>query len=378
MIKKYRIVYLITDLNIGGAEKSLYQLVTHLNRDKFSPIVYSLSGGSKIAEKLRTKDIEVVCLGAKSKIDITVLLKLVRLLKKQKPNILHTYLFHANFIGRIAGRTAGVPLIISSVRTMEKQKWHHVYLNMLTCWMVDKETCVSRDVGRFVRKYAKVPYRKLTTIYNGIDLKDIHIAKNADEKKGELSINQFSHIIGTVGHLTTAKGIVYLLKAFKLVLKDFPGACLLIIGNGPDEKKLKKLALELDIKASVQFLGFREDALEIINTMDVFVLPSLWEGMPNVVLEAYALGKPVVSTKVGGANEIIIDGKTGFLVSPGNWQSFAQSVTKLLKNPDIRKEFGIKGKEFISINFSLDRMVKDTERLYEDLITKNRVDTTNL
>ncbi len=368
MIKRCRIVYLITDLDVGGAENSLYQLVTHLDTKKFSPIVYSLSCEGKIADKLRNKGIEVVCLGAKNKFDITVFFKLIKLLNRQKPHILHTYLFHANFLGRIAGRIAGVPIIISSVRTMEKQKWHHVYLDMLTCWMVDKEVCVSKDVEGFVRKYAKVPAHKLITIYNGIDFKDISIAKNIEDKKKELSINQFNPIIGTVGHLTVAKGVVYLLKAFQLVLEDFPNACLLVVGDGPQEKELKKSALELNIVPSVKFLGFREDAIDIMNVMDVFVLPSLWEGMPNVVLEAYALGKPVVSTRVGGTEEIIKDGETGFLVSPKDWRNLAKCIKSLIKDTEMKERFGFKGKEFVSKNFSLEKMVKATEKLYEKLI----------
>jgi glycosyltransferase involved in cell wall biosynthesis len=370
MIKICRIVYLITELNVGGAENSLYQLVTHLNPKKFSPIVCSLSGEGKIGEKLKAKGIEVVCLGAKNKCDIAIFFKLIKFLRAQKPHILHTYLFHANFIGRIAGRVAGVPIVISSVRTMEKQKWHHVYLDMFTCWMVDKEICVSKDVEKFTGKYARVPAPKLITIYNGIDFSGLHPTKNAEDKKEELSIRRFSPIIGTVGHLTVAKGVDYLLKAFKLVLADFPNACLLIVGSGEQEKKLKILAEDLNILTSVKFLGFREDNIDIINTMDVFVLPSLWEGMPNVILEAYALGKPVVSTRVGGSAEIIKNGKTGFLVPTRDEKSLANSIRLLLKNTNMRQEFGNRGKEFISKNFSLDRMVKDTEKLYEELIRK--------
>ncbi len=239
---------------------------------------------------------------------------------------------------------------------------------MLTCWMVDKEVCVSKDVERFVRKYARVPTRKLTTIYNGIDFKDLCVTKNAEDKKKELSINQFSPIIGTVGHLTVAKGVFYLLKAFKLVLEDFPNACLLVVGDGSQEKKLKKLTLALNITSSVKFLGFREDAIDIMNIMDVFVLPSLWEGLPLTILEAQALGKPVVATRVSGSKEIIKDGETGFLVSPRDWRSLAHSIKLLLKTSKTREEFGNRGKEFVNRNFSLEKMVKDTERLYEELI----------
>lgn len=372
MNKACRIVYLITDLDIGGAENSLYQLVTNLDQKKFSPTVYSLTGEGKIAEKLRANGVEVVCLGAKNKFDITVFFKLIKLLHHKKPHILHTYLFHANFIGRIAGWMSNIPIIISSVRVAEKERIHHLCLDMLTQWMVDKEVCVSREVEKFVRKRAKISPSKLITIYNGIDLSCFHSLQDEEKskKRQELSIPEFNPVIGTIARLTTQKGLAYLLKAFQLILKSSPDCCLLIVGKGPQKQKLEKLSEKLGITSSVKFLGFREDAIEIINIMDVFILPSLWEGMPNVILEAYALGKPVVSTLVGGANEIIKDNETGFLVPPRDWRSLACSIKLLLKNPKMREEFGNKGKEFVNKSFSLDKMIKDTGKLYEELISE--------
>ncbi|MDD5454220.1 MAG: glycosyltransferase [Candidatus Ratteibacteria bacterium] len=370
MIKACRIVYLITELDVGGAENSLYQLVTHLNPQKFSPVVCSLDGKGKIAEKLRDRGIEVACLGAKSKFDITVFLKLIKFLKRQRPQILHTYLFHANFLGRIAGWICNVPIIISSVRVMEKEKAHHLYLDMFTQWMVDKEICVSKEVEKFMIKSAHISPSKLTTIYNGINTSDFLSLNDEgkNKKKGELSISGFNPVIGTIARLTTQKGIRYLLEAFRIILKDFPNCCLLIVGQGPRERELKTLSGELGISSNVKFLGFREDAAEIIDLMDVFVLPSLWEGMPNVVLEAYALGKPVVATGVGGTREIIKDGETGFLISSCDWKHLAQYVKLLIENPQMRGEFGARGREFVNNNFSLDKMIKDTETLYEELI----------
>lgn len=369
MIKVCRIVYLITDLDIGGAENSLYQLVTHLNRKKFSPIVCSLSGEGKIAEKLRDKGIEVVCLGAKNKFDITIFFKLVKLLHRKKPHILHTYLFHANFVGRIAGWISRTPIIISSVRVAEEERPHHLYLDMLTQWMVDKEVCVSKEVEKFMRKKAKVSTSKLITIYNGINPSDFHLLNNKEKnkKREELSISGFNLVIGTIARLTTQKGIQYLLEAFKIVLKDFPRCCLLIVGEGFQKKSLERLVEKLGIISSVKFLGFREDAKEIINIMDVFVVSSLWEGMPNVMLEACALSKSVVATRVAGSKEIIKDGQTGFLVPPRDCKSLARSIKLLLHDPKTREEFGNRGKEFVNNNFSLDRMVKATEKVYEEL-----------
>ncbi|MCK4905796.1 glycosyltransferase [bacterium] len=372
MIKICRIAYLITELNIGGAENSLYQLVTHLNSKRFSPVVYSLSGEGKIADKLRDKGIEVICLGAKSKLDITVFFKLIKLLHRKKPHVLHTYLFHANFIGRIAGWLNRIPIIISTIQVMEKEKLYHLYLDMLTQWMVNKEVCVSKQLEEFTRKRVKISSSKLVTIYNAVDItsvKPLQVeAKN--ELTRNLSLSGFHPIIGTVARLTTQKGIPYLLKAFQLILKNFPDCCLLVVGQGPQKQGLETLSEGLGISSNVKFLGFREDINEIMNLMDVFVLPSLWEGLPLTILEAQALSKPVVATSVSGSKEIIKDGENGFLAHPKDSQSLALYTNILLENSKMREEFGKKGKEFVNKNFSLDRMVKDTEKLYEELKQK--------
>ncbi|HIE43207.1 MAG TPA: hypothetical protein EYP78_00215, partial [Candidatus Omnitrophica bacterium] len=145
----WRIVYLITELDIGGAENSLYQLLTRLDKEKYSPTVVSLTHRGRVGERLEEKKIPVICLNMRSKRDLSVFFKLAELLRERKPHILHTYLFHANFIGRIVGRYLRVPIIISSVRVMEKERPYHLYLNMLSYWMVDKQVCVSKKVEKF-------------------------------------------------------------------------------------------------------------------------------------------------------------------------------------------------------------------------------------
>ena len=368
-------MYLITDLDIGGAEKSLYQLVSNLNRKEFTPVVISLTEKGQIGRRIEEEGVEVLSLQAKSRFDPSFVLRLLRILKRKRPHILHSYLFHANFIGRIAGKFCGIPIIISSVRTQEKEQWHHLYLNMFTQWMADRQICVSREVEKFVQRRAKVPACKLLTIHNGLDLKDFDFLKNksSEAKKKELSLTQFNSVVGTVGHLTEAKGIMYLLKAFSLVLKDAPRSCLLIVGEGKLRELLSELADRLKISAQVKFLGLREDALEIMRVMDIFVLSSLWEGFPNVILEAQALGKPVVTTWVGGCREIIKDGENGFLVPPGDPWSLYQSIKILLEKPSLRETFGQRGRELVKKKFTLRRMVSSTENLYRRLLAEKRM-----
>lgn len=368
----WRIFYLITDLDIGGAEKSLYQLVTRLDKKKFSVTVVSLSCEGAVSKKLKTEGIDVVSLNARSKIDVLVFFKLVKQICLKDPHVLHTYLFHANFLGRIAGWLCKVPIIVSSVRVAEEQKRHHLYLDMFTQWMIDKEVCVSKEVEIFMRKRAKISASKLLTIHNGIDISDFNrlAEKDINSKRKKLSISEFSPVIGTVARLTPQKGLSYLIKAFHHVLMDFHNCCLLVVGKGPQRIELETLSQKLGVISNVKFLGFRKDVKEIIDLMDVFVLPSLWEGMPNVVLEAYALSKPVVATSVGGAVEIIKDKETGFLVSPKDCNGLAEHIKILLSNPKMRKTFGKRGKEFITENFSLNRVVENTEKLYCELINQ--------
>jgi len=367
VLSRIKILHLTTDSRIGGTEKNIISLVTRLNRDRYENIVVALLSGGELVERLRGSGIEVECLGMRNKFDLPAVFKLFRILREKKVDILHTYLFHANILGRIVGRLAKVPIIISSLRVMERRRYH-LWLDRWTNGMVDMETCVCEAVRKYTLEKAKIRPDKLVTIRNGIDREEYPLSIALDDKRKELDIAPDSLILGTVGRLHEQKGYVYLLKAMPAVLRKYPQAVLLIVGDGHLKGKLNNLCFKLQINKAVKFLGFRKDIKELMALMEVFILPSLWEGMPNVLLEAMALGKPIVATRVGGAEELIEDGVTGLLVSPFDEGALAEAIINILTRGDKRRELGEMAKEEARRRFPLELMVEETEKLYMRLL----------
>jgi len=275
VLSRIKILHLTTDSRIGGTEKNIISLVTRLHRDRYENIVVALLSGGELVEKLRGYGIEVECLGMRNKFDLPAMFKLFRIIREKKVDILHTYLFHANILGRIVGRLAKVPVIISSLRVMERRRYH-LWLDRWTNGMVDMETCVCEAVRKYTLEKARIRPDKLVTIRNGIDREEYPLSIALDDKRKELDVASDSLILGTVGRLHEQKGYVYLLKAMPAVLRKYPQAVLWIVGDGHLKDKLNSLCFKLQINKAVKFLGFRKDIKELMALMEVFILPSLF------------------------------------------------------------------------------------------------------
>lgn len=362
-----KILYLTTDSRVGGTEKNIISLVSHLNRDKYDNTVVALVPGGELIERLRDYGIEAECLGMRNKFDLLAIFKLYRIIKKRKVDILHTYLFHANILGRIVGRLAGVAVIISSLRVMERRR-HHRWLDRLTNGLVDVETCVCEAVMRFTIERAGINPDKLVTIPNGIDVGEYRLRVNLEEEKRRLRLESNYPVLGVAGRLHEQKGHLYLLRAIPALLEKYPGTVLLLVGDGPLQEGLERECSKLGINKGVKFLGFRKDIKELMALMDVFVLPSLWEGMPNVLMEAMALGRPIVATRVGGAEELIEDGVTGLLVPSADERTLAEALINILDREDKGRGLGEMARREVEKRFPVEAMVRETEKLYERLL----------
>lgn len=365
---RIKILHLTTDSRIGGTEKNIISLVSRLDRDRYENIVVALLPGGELVDILRGRGIETESLGMRNKFDLPAIFRLSRVIREKRVDILHTYLFHANMLGRIVGRLAGVPVIISSLRVMERRRYH-LWLDRWTSGMVGVETCVCEAVRKYTIEKARIRPDKLVTIPNGIAPEEYPLSMDLDNKRKELGIDSGFPILGTVGRLHEQKGQVYLLRAMPTVLKKYPKAVLLMVGDGPLKSKLESLCCNLRITKSVKFLGFKKNIKELMALMEVFILPSLWEGMPNVLLEAMVLGKPVIATRVGGAEELIEDGVTGLLVPPFAEEALAEAMMKVLTRDDKGRGLGETAKREVERRFPPEAMVKETEKLYERLLS---------
>lgn len=359
------ILHLITELNTGGAQKALSRLLARLNRQRFAPVVACLYNGDKaVAQEIRRLGIPVTDLGVTAKWRWDALWRLYRLLRRQRPTILHTWMFHANIPGRVLGRLAKVPIIISSERTMGMESCWRYWLNRITDPLTDRVVCVSQQVADFVVQEVGIPQRKTVVIPNGIDLRDFEHLLSQQQARTALGLSLGQMLIGTVARLNPVKRLDVLFQAVALS----PDVYVVIVGNGPERAQLEAMSEQPGLAGRVRFAGQQDDVRPWLAALDVFVLSSDWEGMSNALLEAMAIGLPVIATAVGGTPEVVMDGITGLLVPPRDPAALAEAIATLLHDPDLRRKMGQAGQERVEQHFSIKETVRQTEALYEALL----------
>ncbi len=363
---RVRIAFCITDLDPGGAERALVQLVTRLDRERWEPAVFCLSGPGALAHELQKAGIPVMCLGATRWNQLLAILRLVRKLEQFRPAILQSFLFHANLACRIAGRLAGVWRIVSGIRVAEKRSRFRLRIDRWTNGLVLANVCVSQAVADFSVAQSGLSQQKIVVIPNGVDIARFASAVPADLTA--LAIPRGSQVLLTIGRLDRQKGLSTLIEAAAIVAPKFGNTHFLLVGEGSQRAEIENLIREKGLVERVHLAGWRTDVPELLAAGTALVLSSLWEGMPNVVLEAMAAGLPVVTTRVEGTSELVIEGQTGLLVPPQSPAELAAAIETILSNPAQAKSMGQLGRERAATEFSWDKMVNRYSELYSRLI----------
>jgi sugar transferase (PEP-CTERM/EpsH1 system associated) len=376
-----KILYLITDLKFGGAQTVLLELLKRLDRQRFSPHVACLFGGeSPLGKRIDALGVPLVDLGLKTWWRVDALWRLYRLLRSQRPAILHASLFHAVFSARIIGRLAGVPVVISWRQNVNIGGKRREWVNRLTAPLDDCVIAVSEEVRQAEIREASVKPAKVQLIYNAIDPYNyatgdhLSLASNRERLLQELDIPEQAFLVGTVGRLHPQKGFSQLLEAFAAVQSKIPRARLVIVGEGELRVKLMKRANDLGISAYATFAGHREDIPALLSALDVFVLPSLWEGLPMALLEAMASGLPVVASAVGGIPEVVVEGETGLLVPAGDVKGLVEALC-VLSDENLRRRMGQAGQARVCDLFSIQHLVSRIENLYTELLKEKNLET---
>jgi len=366
------ILYLITSTNVGGTEKALLELIRHIDRKEFKVYVCSVKKPGTFAKALAKEADGFFSLklsegGGVAAIGgfIPAVLRLIKLIRAVSPSILHCFLFRANIVGRIAGRIARVPIIISSVRVIEAQRAKHL-IDRLTAPLATHYLAVSQAARNHTIHNAKISPTKIVTIYNGIKCNGEHTEKSA--WRSTLSLSPSAVLLGLIGRFHKQKGHIVLLKALPFILAQAPHTHVLFCGEGREEACLKVMAQDLGLEGHVHFVGLIENAYQMLSQIDIVVVPSLWEGMPNVVLEAMAAGRPVVASNIAGMDEVVVTGETGLLCKPDDPHALANAILELIRDPSLMKHMGRAGYELVRQRFQISTMVGQTVQYYRKLL----------
>lgn len=357
-----RIFYLITELDVGGAEKALYELVTRLDRERFTPVVGCLTGRGVIGRWLEERGIRVIYIDLKGFWDAAAWFRLRRALKTERPDVLHTFLFHANVAGRLAAVGLPVRRVISSIRVEEPRR-RHVAIERITRGLVHAVTCVSQSACDHARRRMKISPDKLHVIPNGVDM--AKLAGEPTEPPREWNLPADAPLVGVIGRLHEQKDPLLMLDAASRVVRERPEVHFAFAGDGPLAAECRNRTGALGLQDNVTWLGWQANVRPLMHRMDLMALSSRWEGMPNVVLEAMACGKPVVATAAGGVPELVKDGGTGILVPPGDAEALAGAMLRVLNDDELRRKMAAAAAARVEESFSMECMVAANEALYE-------------
>lgn len=359
-----RILYIITSLGLGGAENLLLSYVKRLDKNKYSISVCCLRDKpDDILQEVSTYA-EVVKLGITNKFNPIIIIHLIRLIRIIKPHIIHTHLFQPRILTSFASFFFRKAKLITHKHNNVNLSKHNIFiiLEIFSLLFYKRIITISQSVKKSLMKYEFVPERKITVIYNGIDFDKFNKSRTNERFQEENKLT-----IGVVCRLEQQKGIKYLLLAMRMILIKFPYVKLEIIGEGSLEEKLKGLSKKLGISNSVNFLGKFKDVIPLYKRMDIFVLPSIFEGFGIVLLEAMASGIPVVATNIEGIKEVIVNEVSGLLVSPKNPSALADGIIRIIEDQKLREKLIDEGLKRAKL-FDIHSHINSLDNLYYNLI----------
>lgn len=370
-----RVLLITTGLAYGGAETQLVRLALRLKARGWEVSVVSMTPPKAYVEELEKAGISVHSLEIRRKLpDPRPILRLARLIRSQKPDIVHSFMVHANLLARLIRPVVSVPVLICSARSTYEGGRFRELLYRLSDSLCDLTTQVSQaGLERYIRVGA-VPENKIRYIPNGIDTDRFRPDPEVRKRiRGELE-NESAFVWVAVGRFDIPKDYPNMLRAFSCVNQDHPDTLLIIVGDGPLRQAMEELASNLGLKDRVRFLGIRRDISELMNGADGYVISSSWEGMANVLLEASATGLPIVATDVGGNREVVRDGEIGFLVSPKYPEALAGAMLRLMSlSEEERRRMGEAGRSYIEATYSMDRVVEMWETLYREMLSNKEI-----
>lgn len=370
-----RVAHIIKVVQAAGAERHLLALLSGLRQHDIDArlilLVEPANDMQSYVDEAAARGIPVERILIQRDFDPALFQRLRNLLQALQPDIAHTHLLHADLYGVPAARWAGVPVVLSSRHNDNtfRRRFPIKQVNQLLWRLADAGIAISDAIARFSIEVEGAPAGKIHRIYYGLEAaKPLDRAGARAAVSNELGIPDDTVFIGVVCRLIEQKGVCYGLRAFARVASGYPQAHLLVAGEGPLRTALENESAALGLQKRVHFLGWRGDIPALMAALDIFLMPSLWEGFGLVLLEAMAQAVPVIASRVSAIPEVVVDGETGLLVPARDVDALAAALENLLADKPLRQYMGLQGQDRLETDFSAARMVDETAALYFTLL----------
>lgn len=367
-----RIAYVIDHLRVGGAQRHLLEVVRGLDRDRYALEMWSAAAEpGDLAAVFEREGVPVRTFGISGTMlsprTLAAVRRVARDLAARDVHVVHGYLFEGNFLAALAGRLGRRPVTLVSKRSLDR---YGRIDRRLAAWvsnqLASRVTVNASAVWEVVRQHEWCAPGRMVMIPNGVALPASvdAPARREDDPRGD------GPLVGMVGRLSWKKGYEFALAAFAQLRERMPGLRVDVVGDGELRADLEARAQSLGLADTVRFLGQRRDVPELMRGFDCFVLSSVIEGMPNALLEAMALGRPVVTTSAGGSAEVVVDGECGLVVPPGDAAAIARAVEQILADPVRARAFGTRAERRVRESFSLEAMLRSFDELYTSELSR--------
>ncbi|MFC1668273.1 glycosyltransferase [Chlamydiota bacterium] len=368
-MKKIKIMHVLLNLNNGGMESNVVKLINHSNH-AFKICICCLEKGGVLERSLDKSKSKYFVLNKPTGKVFSLPLKLRRLFKEEEIDIVHTHNYPTLLYTGLACLFSRKPKLIHGEHgdlPLQIYKKKYLLVRKIFRKRISKVCCVSKSLKKLFLEKVGCFDNKVTCLPNGLDL-SLFRPMNSGQLRSKYGYLKDDFILLGIGSFYPWKNIGLLIDAATLLKKNRIKFRLLLIGSGPLERDIRELVKKNKLSDEVFFLGYRADIAEIINVADVLVQPSLTEGMSNTIMEAMACGKPVVASDVGGNEELIVEGKTGFLFESNNLDDLIEKIVYILKNPDLAVRMGKKARQIAEERFDLKKMVCAYEHLYRSVM----------
>lgn len=368
-----RVMHVVQKLGFGGAEVGVVKVVNGLRARGLLTAICSLMRPSALDDQL-APGVKLFQLGQKSGNNVRTVWRLYRVLAQEQPHIVHTHSWSTLCEGFVAVRLARVPVLVHGEHGTLDTRRRSLRVQHWVWQRADGVLSVSSRLAERMAAQVGFPLEQIRVIRNGVDLDRFRPRPKASAR-ARLDLPNDALVVGTIGRLVPVKDQRSLIDATALLHDEGVGCSTVLIGDGPLRGELQQYAADRGVANWVRFTGERHDVSDILSAFDLFALVSTSEGLSNTILEAMASGVPVVATRVGGSDELVVDGTTGFLVPPSSPPVIAAAIRKLLENEHLRAAFGRAARERVEREFSLSRMVTEYEHVYRDLWARKSLQT---